>query len=169
MNSIFIKLTGNKDRHEMLDGFKFRTDQTSHFEVTCPWVVKNVMSLNFSQSPLMRYLQVTRTSIKVKNEFKFGPDRIIHFAVICPWALNFFPPYTYIGEDDIYPFFSVTLNSISIKFTGNEDRHKISDKFELRPDLINHFGELYVPLSGGKNDVYFQSDVLQTCLQLEHA
>ena len=35
---------------------------------------------------------------------------------------------------------SVTMNSISIKLTGNEDRHKISDKFELRPDLINHFG-----------------------------
>ena len=36
MNSIFIKLTGNKDTHEMLDGFEFQPDLTSHFGVTCP-------------------------------------------------------------------------------------------------------------------------------------
>ena len=36
MNSIFIKLTGNKDGHEMLNGFKFQRDLTSHFGVTCP-------------------------------------------------------------------------------------------------------------------------------------
>ena len=38
--SIFIKLTGNKDRHGMLDGFEL-PDLTSHFGVTCPGVVKN--------------------------------------------------------------------------------------------------------------------------------
>ena len=32
----FIKLTGNKDRPEMLDGFEFLPDLTSHFGVTCP-------------------------------------------------------------------------------------------------------------------------------------
>ena len=37
-------------------------------------------------------------------------------------------------------FFSATLNSISFKLTGNEDRHKTSNKFELRSDLVNHFG-----------------------------
>ena len=47
MNSIFIKLTGNKDRHEMLDGFEFRPDLTGHFAVTCPSVVKKMMSLTF--------------------------------------------------------------------------------------------------------------------------
>ena len=36
MNSIFIKLTGNMDRHEILDGFEFRPDLVSHFLVTCP-------------------------------------------------------------------------------------------------------------------------------------
>ena len=35
MNSIVIKLAGNKDRHERLDGFEFRPDLTSHFGVTC--------------------------------------------------------------------------------------------------------------------------------------
>ena len=88
MNSIFIKLTGNKNRHEMLDGFKFRPDLTmqslwSYMPLSGE---KNDVS-NFSQSPLMRYLsnlQVTRTGIKARNEFEFGPDRIIHFGVIRP-------------------------------------------------------------------------------------
>ena len=31
-----LKLTGNKDRHEMLVLFKFWPDLTSHFGVTCP-------------------------------------------------------------------------------------------------------------------------------------
>ena len=87
MNSIFIKLTGNKDRHERLDGFEFRSDLTSHFGVTCPSVVKKMMSLAFFQSPLTRYLsnlQITRTDIKNLNEFKFGPVQIIHFGVIRP-------------------------------------------------------------------------------------
>ena len=166
MDSIFIKLTGNKDRHEMLDGFKFRPDLTTHFGATCPWTAKNDAS-NFSQTPLTRYLsnlQVTRTGINARNEFEFGPDRIIHFGVNRPWALNFFPIYLYWRKWCIH-LFSVPLNSISIKLTGFEDRHKIADEFELRPDLINHFG---VTCNGWwKNDVHFQSDLLQTCLQLE--
>ena len=48
------------------------------------------------------------------------------------------------GEGERYrtngPLFSVTMNSNFIKLTGNKDRHKISDKFELQPDMINHFG-----------------------------
>ena len=35
---------------------------------------------------------------------------------------------------------SVTLNSVFINLTGNEDRHKISDEFELRSYLTSHFG-----------------------------
>ena len=104
---------------------------------------------NFSQSPLTRYLsnlQVTRTGIKVRNESEFGPDRFIHFGVIRPWVLNFFPINLYWRKWCIH-LFSVTLNSVSIKLTGNEDRHKISDKFELRPDQ-SFFS--YVPLSGRK-------------------
>ena len=29
---------------------------------------------------------------------------------------------------------------IFVKLAGNQDRHKISDEFEFRPDRINHFG-----------------------------
>ena len=40
----------------------------------------------------------------------------------------------------MYPSFLNYSEFNSIKLTGNEDRHKISDKFKLRPDPINHFG-----------------------------
>ena len=36
MNSDFIKLTGNKERHKLSDKFEFRSYLTSHFGVTCP-------------------------------------------------------------------------------------------------------------------------------------
>ena len=36
--------------------------------------------------------------------------------------------------------FSVTMYSVSIRLTGNEDRHKISDKFEFWLYLTSHFG-----------------------------
>ena len=44
---------------------------------------EKMMSLNFSQSLLMRYLsnlQVTRTGIKARNEFEIGPDRLHVFS-----------------------------------------------------------------------------------------
>ena len=87
MNSIVIKLTGDKDRHEMLDGFKFRQDLTSHFWCYMPLSGEKYDVSNFSQSPLMSYLsnlQVTRAGIKARNEFEFGHNRIIHFGVIRP-------------------------------------------------------------------------------------
>ena len=36
MNSIFIRLTGNKNKHELLDCFEFQPDLTRHFGETCP-------------------------------------------------------------------------------------------------------------------------------------
>ena len=74
MNSVFIKLTGNKDSHKILDGFEFWPDLTRHFGFTCPWAVKeNVTS--FSQSPLIRYLsnlQITKKGIKAQTSSNLG-------------------------------------------------------------------------------------------------
>ena len=36
MNSVFIKITGNKNKHGMLDCFEFQPGLTCHFGVTCP-------------------------------------------------------------------------------------------------------------------------------------
>ena len=37
---IIIRVTGNQDRHKSSDKFDFRLDQTTHFGVTCPWMIK---------------------------------------------------------------------------------------------------------------------------------
>ena len=99
MNSVFIKLTGNKDRHKISDEFEFRSYLTSHFGVMCPLSGEKNDVSSFSQSPLigsLSNLRVTRTGRifvklagnedrhKSSNEFEFRPDRIIHFGVIRP-------------------------------------------------------------------------------------
>ena len=75
MNSDFIKLTGNEDRHKISDRFEFWSYLTSHFGVTCPSAVKKMMSPSFSQSPLigsLSNLQVMRTGIKAQRSSNLG-------------------------------------------------------------------------------------------------
>ena len=43
------------------------------------------------------------------------------------------PPLTYNGENDVSTFFLVVFDPILFIRAGNEDMHKISDKFEFRP------------------------------------
>ena len=112
-DEIFVKLTGNKDRHKSSE-----------------WV------RNWARSGYM-------------------------------YSLRGYSPFTW--RKWCLHLFSVTLNSMSIKFKGNEDRHKILDKVELRPDLINHFCVTYPWVVWKKMIIHFQSDLLQTCLQLEQA
>ena len=75
MNSDFIKLTGNEDRHKISDRFEFWSYLTSHFGVTCSSAVKKMMSPAFSQSPLigsLSNLQVMRTGIKAQTSSNLG-------------------------------------------------------------------------------------------------
>ena len=75
MNSDFIKLTGNEDRHKISDRFEFWSYLTSHFGVTCPSAVKKNDVSSFSQSPLigsLSNLQVIRTGIKARTGSNLG-------------------------------------------------------------------------------------------------
>ena len=49
------------------------------------------------------------------------------------------PPLTYNGENDVYPF-SVAFDPILFILAGDEDMHKISDKFEFRQDRTTDYG-----------------------------
>ena len=83
MNSVFIKLTGNKDRHKISDEFEFRSYLTSHLGVTCPLSgEKNDVSVTFDW--IFVKLAGNEDRHKSSNEFEFRPDRIIHFGVIRP-------------------------------------------------------------------------------------
>ena len=37
---IIIKVAGNQDSHKSSDEFDFGPDQTTHFGITCPWMMK---------------------------------------------------------------------------------------------------------------------------------
>ena len=49
------------------------------------------------------------------------------------------PPLTYNGENGVSTFLSVAFDLILFILAGNEDMHKISDKFELRPDWTTDY------------------------------
>ena len=87
MNSVFIKLTGNKDRHKISDKLELLSYLTSHFGVTCPGAVKKNDVSSFSLSPLIGSfvkLAGKEERHKSSNEFEFGSYRIIIFGVIRP-------------------------------------------------------------------------------------
>ena len=86
MNSDFIKLTGNEDRHKILDRFEFWSYLTSRFGVACPSAVKKMMSPFFSVTFDWVFVKLAGNEDRHKssNKFEFGSDRIIHFGVICP-------------------------------------------------------------------------------------
>ena len=93
MNSVFIKFTGNGDRHKISDEFKFWSYLTSHFGVTWPWVVKKMYLQLFSVTFHWIFVKLAGNGDRHKssNEFEFGPHRNVHFGVIRPWAQIFFP------------------------------------------------------------------------------
>ena len=86
MNSDFIKLTGNEDRHKISDRFEFWSYLTSHFGVTCPSVVKKCCLQLFSVTFDWVFVKLAGNEDRHKssNKFEFGSDRIIHFGVIYP-------------------------------------------------------------------------------------
>ena len=78
MNSVFIKLTGNKDKHKISDEFEFRSYLTNHFGVTCPLSGEKNDVSSFSQSSLigsLSNLRVTRTGIKALMNLNIGQIR----------------------------------------------------------------------------------------------
>ena len=93
MNSVFIKLTRNKNRHKYSDELNF-----GHI-----WpVILELVPLSGEKKWCHQLFSVTFDWIfgklagnedrhKSSNEFKFGLDRIIHFEFIRPWVLKLFP------------------------------------------------------------------------------
>ena len=92
MNSVFIKLTGNEDRHKILDEFEFRSYLTSHFGVMCPWVVKK-MSPAFLSHLDWIFVKLAGNEERHKSsiEFEFGLDRIITLELFVLERRFFFP------------------------------------------------------------------------------
>ena len=109
---------------------------------------KNVVS-TFSQSPLIGSLSnllITRTGIKCRMSTNLGCVRL--FTSYLPLSVSI----DFGWEKWCLHLFLVTMNSVSIKLTGNEDRHKISAEFEFGSYLPSHFG-VTCPWEVKKTDV----------------
>ena len=55
-----------------------------------------------------------------------------------PWQQK--PPLTYNGENNVSTFSRLSFNLILFILAGNEDMHKILDKFEFLSDRITDYG-----------------------------
>ena len=124
--------------HKTSDEFEFQLYLTSHFGVTCPWAVKKLCLHLFSAifGWVIVKLAGNEDRRKSLSGFQFGRGRTFHYRIIRPWAF----PLTFEWGKWYLHRFSVTMNSVFIKLTGNEDMHKISDGFEFRSYLTSHFG-----------------------------
>ena len=100
MNSVFIKLTGNEDRHIISDEFEFRSYLTSHFGDMCPWTVKKMMSPALIGS--LSNLQVTRTGIKARMSSNLGRIGLFMLELFALELRNFFPEIY--KENDVSTF-----------------------------------------------------------------
>ena len=81
-----IKVAGNQDRHKSLNEFDFGLDQTTHFGVTCPWMMK---ILNF-----WTWISLRRVGQSWSNfmcSITGGGERLHHVLrqigskLCCPW------------------------------------------------------------------------------------
>ena len=70
---------------------------------------------------------------KISNKFECRPHRTIPYRV---GALE----HLRISHRLITRKWCLQASLFFVKLAGNQDRHKISDKFEFRLDLISHFG-----------------------------
>ena len=134
---IIIKVAGNQARHKSLVEFDFGPNQTTHFGVTCPWVTK------ISHFEL-EYLWIQLASldqILCVASLGWGKGCLMFWGRLDQNSGvhgNRKPPLTYNGENGVSTF-SFAFDPILFILAGNEDMHKISDKFGFRPDRTTDY------------------------------
>ena len=130
-NWIFVKLTGNEDRHKISNEFRFGLGRTFHYGAIehSHWMGKRVPPAFLSYYDFSLH-QTYKDRHKISDEFAFWSYLTIQFGVTCPW----------VGKKGYLQLFSVTFEWIFVKLVGNEDRHKRSNDLEFRPDRFIHFG-----------------------------
>ena len=69
------------------------------------------------------------------EDFEIWPDLTTHCGVSCPWVSEKLP-IVLKWEKWYCHFFSAILDQILFILQGNDDIHKSSDEFEIRPDQI---------------------------------
>ena len=148
---IIIKVAGNQDRHKSSVEFDFGPNQTTHFGVTCPWVTK--ISHFWTLIPLKPVGQSWSNFI----------CSIVGVGERLHKVLGQIDLGTLDSGERSLPF-GLLVYLILFILAGNQDMHKISDKFEFLPDRTTDYGVIRpwaFPLTlNGENGVSIFSQLL---------
>ena len=137
---VIIKVAFNQDRHKSSDDFDFGLDQTTHFGVTSlEWRKFYALELEYLWGQLANLDQILYVA-----SLGVGKGCIMFWGRLdqnCGVHGNRKPPLTYNGENGVSTASRlVAFDLILFILAGNEDRHKISDKFEFRADRTTDYG-----------------------------
>ena len=101
--SVIIKVAGNQDRHKSSVEFHFGPNQTTHFEVTCPWMMKFSHFWTWiSLKPVGQSWSNFMCSITGAGERLHKVLGQIGSKLWFPWQQK--APLTYNGENDVSTF-----------------------------------------------------------------
>ena len=94
MNSIFIKLTGNKDRHKIFGRVRISagSDQSLELRAHELWKKWCLQLFSLTCDQIFVKLAGKEDRHKSSNELEFGPDQIIHFWSYSPLSEEFISP-----------------------------------------------------------------------------
>ena len=129
---IISKVASNQDRHKSSVEFDFGPNQTTHFGVTCPWVTNISHFWTWiSLKPVGQYWSNFMCSVIGVGKTLHKVLRQIEAKHLVSMAAE--SPHWLIMGEMMSPLFLGCFNPILDILAGNEDLHKISDKFEFRP------------------------------------
>ena len=139
-DQIIIEVAGNQDRHKSSDEFDFGplTLETTHFGVTCPWMTKILHFRTWiSLRPVGQSWPNFMCSITRGGERQHNVLRHIGSKLWFPWQQK--APIDLQWGKWCCHLFSAAFGLILFILAGNENMHKISDKFEFQPDQTTDY------------------------------
>ena len=105
---IIIKVAGNQDTQKSSNQFDFGPDQTTHFGVTCPWMMKILYFWTWiSLRPVGQSWSNFMCSISGGGERLHNVLRHIGSKLWCPWQQK--TPLAYNGENGVSTFSQLLL------------------------------------------------------------
>ena len=143
---IIIKVADNQDRHKSSVKFNYGLNQTSHFWVACPLVMKiSYFWTWISLKPVGQSWSNFMCSVIGVGERLHKVFVIAYLFTLCRLDQNWFPwqqkaPIDLSWGKWCLPLFSFVFDPIFLILAGNEDMHKISDEFEFWPDRTTDYG-----------------------------
>ena len=135
---IIFKVARKQDRHKSSVKFDFGLNQTYHFGVTCPWVMKI--------SHFWTWIPLKPVNLSWSNFMCsiIGVGERLHKVLGQIVSELWFPRQQKASVDIMgkmmSPPFLGCFDPVLLILAGNEDMHKISDEFEFRSDRTTDYG-----------------------------